>query len=327
MSSHFPILIITGRPAAGKSEVIDFLKKCDPIIRLEKFHIANFEELDDFVYVWETFELDDLMTRFKQPRIWSDEKYWFICVHGGALLQEGPRSVEGAAGEDVGALHVPSRWRPCPRSPPGSGCPAYDAPLIAPTEAPKTRSARMPRRISSSSMPTCTAPRLPPPASTKAVLCGAGQRTPSAPCRRCAHLRRRRSDQVAVAAPIGGGRCAHGAARGGGGDCWPRDCWRSRHAFRPARSWRTAHTMTRTASTTMATTKIPKITKENPTFVRRRRQRDEGSCHAVARVCHTPWAHCTDGSRRTTPAAQVRTSRRRAGGSWQRERGARVATG
>jgi hypothetical protein len=77
MSQHFPILIITGRPAAGKSEVIDFLKKCDPIIRLEKFHVANFEELDDFVYVWETFEIDDLMTRFKKPRIWSDEKYWF----------------------------------------------------------------------------------------------------------------------------------------------------------------------------------------------------------------------------------------------------------
>ena len=77
MNQHFPILIITGRPAAGKSEVIDFLKKCDPTVRLEKFHIANFEELDDFVYVWETFELDDLMTRFKKPRIWSDEKYWF----------------------------------------------------------------------------------------------------------------------------------------------------------------------------------------------------------------------------------------------------------
>ena len=77
MNQHFPILIITGRPAAGKSEVIDFLKKCDPIIRLEKFHIANFEELDDFIYVWETFELDDLMTRFNKPRVWSDEKYWF----------------------------------------------------------------------------------------------------------------------------------------------------------------------------------------------------------------------------------------------------------
>jgi predicted kinase len=77
MNNHFPILIITGRPAAGKSEVIDFHKKCDPIVRLEKFHIANFEELDDFVYVWETFELDDLMTKMGQPRVWSDEKYWF----------------------------------------------------------------------------------------------------------------------------------------------------------------------------------------------------------------------------------------------------------
>lgn len=77
MSQHFPVLIITGRPAAGKSEVIDFLKKCDPIVRLEKFHIANFEELDDFIYVWETFELDDLMTQMGKPRVWSDEKYWF----------------------------------------------------------------------------------------------------------------------------------------------------------------------------------------------------------------------------------------------------------
>ncbi|MDD5544117.1 MAG: hypothetical protein PHX83_13180 [Acidobacteriia bacterium] len=77
MSDHFPILIITGRPAAGKSEVIDFLKKCDPAVRLKKYHIASFEELDDFIYVWETFELDDLMAQMGQPRVWSDEKYWF----------------------------------------------------------------------------------------------------------------------------------------------------------------------------------------------------------------------------------------------------------
>jgi hypothetical protein len=77
MNSHFPILIITGRPAAGKSEVIDYLKKSDPIVRLEKFHIANFEELDDFRYVWETFELDDLMKEMGRPRIWSDDQYWF----------------------------------------------------------------------------------------------------------------------------------------------------------------------------------------------------------------------------------------------------------
>ena len=77
MNNNFPILIITGRPAAGKSEVIDYLKKSDPRDRLQKFHIADFEELDDFVYVWETFEIDDMLSKHGKPRIWTDEKYWF----------------------------------------------------------------------------------------------------------------------------------------------------------------------------------------------------------------------------------------------------------
>jgi hypothetical protein len=44
---------------------------------LDRFHIADFEELDDFVYVWETFEIDDMLTKHGKPRIWTDEKYWF----------------------------------------------------------------------------------------------------------------------------------------------------------------------------------------------------------------------------------------------------------
>ncbi len=74
---HFPVLIITGRPAAGKSELIDFLKKTDPAERLQRFHIADFEELDDFVYVWETFETDDILSRHGKPRVWTDPKYYF----------------------------------------------------------------------------------------------------------------------------------------------------------------------------------------------------------------------------------------------------------
>ena len=74
---HFPVLIITGRPAAGKSEVIDFLKKADPADRLRRFHIAEFEELDDFVYVCETFETDDILTRHGKQRVWTDPRYYF----------------------------------------------------------------------------------------------------------------------------------------------------------------------------------------------------------------------------------------------------------
>lgn len=74
---HFPLLIITGRPAAGKSEVIDFLKNVDAAERLKRFHIADFEELDDFVYVWETFEIDDILSKYGKRRLWTDENYYF----------------------------------------------------------------------------------------------------------------------------------------------------------------------------------------------------------------------------------------------------------
>ena len=74
---HLPVVIITGRPAAGKSEVIDFLKKVPADERVRRFHIGEFEELDDFVYVWETFEIDDILSRNGKPRLWTDEKYWF----------------------------------------------------------------------------------------------------------------------------------------------------------------------------------------------------------------------------------------------------------
>lgn len=75
--NNFPIVIIIGRPAAGKSEVIDYLKHCDANERIDRLHIADFEELDDFVYVWETFEVDDILTKHGKPRVWTDEKYWF----------------------------------------------------------------------------------------------------------------------------------------------------------------------------------------------------------------------------------------------------------
>lgn len=76
-TNHFDVIILIGRPAAGKSEVIDYLKKTPPDERLRRFHIGQFEEFDDFVYVWETFETDDILSRHGKPRMWSDEKYWF----------------------------------------------------------------------------------------------------------------------------------------------------------------------------------------------------------------------------------------------------------
>jgi hypothetical protein len=76
-TKHLPVVTITGRPAAGKSEVIDFLKKTPLDERIRRFHIGDFEELDDFVYVWETFEIDDILSRHGKARLWTDKKYFF----------------------------------------------------------------------------------------------------------------------------------------------------------------------------------------------------------------------------------------------------------
>ena len=77
MKDHFDNIILIARPAAGKSEVIDYLKKVDVETRRKRFHIGEFEEIDDFLYVWETFEIDDILSQHSRPRLWTDEKYYF----------------------------------------------------------------------------------------------------------------------------------------------------------------------------------------------------------------------------------------------------------
>ena len=39
---QFPVLILTGRPASGKSEIIDYLLHLDPVERLHRFRILDF---------------------------------------------------------------------------------------------------------------------------------------------------------------------------------------------------------------------------------------------------------------------------------------------
>jgi len=70
-ANTFDIIILNGRPAAGKSEVIDYLKKTPLEERIKRFHIGEFEEFDDFPILWERFEDDDLWEKHGFPRIHS----------------------------------------------------------------------------------------------------------------------------------------------------------------------------------------------------------------------------------------------------------------
>ena len=73
----FDILILNARPAAGKSEIIDYLKRCDINDRKKRFHIGEFEEIDDFPMLWTWFEEDEILQEMGLPRLHSDENGYF----------------------------------------------------------------------------------------------------------------------------------------------------------------------------------------------------------------------------------------------------------
>lgn len=74
----FDVVILIGRPASGKSEIIAFLTQLSDRTRRERFHLARLEVLDDFPILWGWFEEDDILTRrFGLPRLHSDDRYYF----------------------------------------------------------------------------------------------------------------------------------------------------------------------------------------------------------------------------------------------------------
>ncbi len=77
MSQIFPIVILNGRPAAGKSEIIDYLQKLPLEERRERFHIGEMEEFDDFPILWERFEDDDLYEKNGHERKYSDTHFTY----------------------------------------------------------------------------------------------------------------------------------------------------------------------------------------------------------------------------------------------------------
>ena len=86
MGNHFPIIFLTGRPAAGKSEIIKYMKGCSPVERLARFHVANFTEIDDFPMLWTWFEEDALLEKMGKPRLHSTTDGYFLNHYQWDLL-------------------------------------------------------------------------------------------------------------------------------------------------------------------------------------------------------------------------------------------------
>jgi len=82
----FDILVLNARPGAGKSEIIDYLKKSPLGERKQRFIVGEFEEIDDFPMLWAWFEEDDILEKMGYPRLHSDEEGYFKGEHLWHLL-------------------------------------------------------------------------------------------------------------------------------------------------------------------------------------------------------------------------------------------------
>jgi hypothetical protein len=73
MSDIFKHLFVLGRPACGKSEFIDFLKHSADDLRRSRLHVGQFEEVDDFPWLWEKFQEDVIWEKAGYERLYTEE--------------------------------------------------------------------------------------------------------------------------------------------------------------------------------------------------------------------------------------------------------------
>lgn len=88
-NSIFEVLVLIGRPAAGKSEILEHLKNTKLSERIKKYHIGEMDVIDDFPMLWTWLEEDDILSkRFEKHRLHTDEKGYFKYLYQWNLLIE-----------------------------------------------------------------------------------------------------------------------------------------------------------------------------------------------------------------------------------------------
>ncbi len=75
------LVLLLGRPASGKSEIIDYITRRDPADRLARLHMGAPVVLDDFPMLWAWFEEDAILERMGRARLHSDSRGYFQGRH------------------------------------------------------------------------------------------------------------------------------------------------------------------------------------------------------------------------------------------------------
>ena len=76
-----PLLVLVGRPASGKSEIIDYLQHLDAGERRRRFGLGELAVLDDFPMLWAWFEEDAILQQMGKPRLHTTPDGSFAGVH------------------------------------------------------------------------------------------------------------------------------------------------------------------------------------------------------------------------------------------------------
>ena len=84
----FDSLILIGRPASGKSEIIDYLCSLGGEERRRRFHLGDLFIADDFPMLWTWFEEDKLLSQMGKPRLHTDAEGFFKHEYLWDLLVE-----------------------------------------------------------------------------------------------------------------------------------------------------------------------------------------------------------------------------------------------
>jgi hypothetical protein len=82
----FKILFLLARPAAGKSEIIQYLHSIPEDERIARYHVGKMHIIDDFPMIWTWFEEDDLLTEMGHPHLYTDHSGYFLKQYFWNLL-------------------------------------------------------------------------------------------------------------------------------------------------------------------------------------------------------------------------------------------------
>jgi hypothetical protein len=82
----FPLLLLAGRPASGKSEILEYLRRIPEEERRRRFRIGRLAVLDDFPLLWAWFEEDRLLAEMGRERLHTTADGYFLWPHLWDLL-------------------------------------------------------------------------------------------------------------------------------------------------------------------------------------------------------------------------------------------------